>query len=1364
MPPEICRKKCDDREVVVASQQTSELGQTIADRYLVEGLVGRGGMATVYKVRDTRTGMAVALKRGLSGDTPKAARGRLLLQREYHTLEQLRHPRIIEVYDYGVDASGPYYTMELLGGADLDSGGRLPWREACAVLRDVASSLAILHSRGLLHRDVSPRNVRRTADGRAKLIDFGAMTSHGVSVDVVGTPPFVAPEVLQLQPLDSRVDLFSLGALAYFLLSGRHAYPARSIAELRDMWRSQLVRPARFVADIPSALDALVIEMLALDRNARPEHAAEVMSRLCAIASLPSDEHDAVSHAYLRLPSLVGRDAALIAIRKRMLALARGEGGTLCVDGVPGSGRSRMLDATAIEAKLAGAVVVRADARDAAIGHFGVARALYHQLCRLLPQPAAEAIRLSTTLGGFLPEELPEQGRTTLPPSARDEAVMVRELRDFILTLCGSQRMVIAVDDADRIDERSAALLASLGHRAQRNRLLLVFSVDRNERALRSPALRMLYAGAVQVEIEELSAEHAELLMRSVFGDVPHLGLVATHIHGLSHGNPRAAMTLAQHLVDSNLARYEAGRWSLPTYIAERDLPPTLSASLSLRLSTLSQDARELCDALALADGDGATIPDYVMLTSHGDETRTFAALDELIAERVFSADGERYCFSQRAYVAVLCDEMPAERGRPIHSRLADWLASKGGGEIGGRAHHLFEAGRELEAIELLRTLEPRTTLPLPLLERAVEQALRHGLDTRTVLRLRTAIVTKASYVLARDSFWRHAPALLTQVENDCGLARYRELTHVAESVRLLQALQETQQRYERTEPTARGYAVSEAFQELARVVNAFCAMGMGGLDVGPIERLSELEPLFALSPGLDLIRKRIEIARAWVHGDTERCIQLQEQILERISQSDRCGLDEVKLAELVFGLNYGLGAIEAARGSMKAEKRAQLLESLPQTRGIAWMLRHVLALNQGDVTEARRCLRRADLHRLQLGLQGPPATLGAGIQLLAHARLGNLLGVKSAVDDLAVVAREHRGWQPVLLLGRSHQRRLQGDLEGALVQVEEALALVQSRGSLYFTPIAGAHLSLLNALGRDDEALNRARYYLERCDPQERGGSDTELSAAAAIALSRGGERDRAVRLLDNAIAHGCQIGRKGITLGLLYYARARLAIAMSERADFERFADLCADEFKRTKNPSMTAKLERLLQEAVRLELASELRSPHVQELLDMASVQSAYVTLQSRLDECFDTGDRARCALTLLLEHVRGFSGYLYGVYDGGVKLIAALPDDSADAGIDAWVHGHVLAECGPEVQADAASSQAPARRYTDQQGRIFEPVLLFGTRDGTELLAAVFVHQDAPDTQVSDRAFLHTLAEALLVHGDVSGVKVESVVTA
>ena len=296
-------------------------GTLIGARYRIEAVLGRGGMGAVYRVRDERKRCAVALKQ-LHGAARNGTTGALVtsqFEREYHTLCQLAHPSIIEVYDYGVDDSGAFYTMELLDGEDLRERGRLAWREACAVLRDVASSLAIIHSRGLLHRDISARNVRCTAAGNAKLIDFGAMTAMGLCRHVVGTPPFVPPEALQLQALDGRSDLYALGALAYSVLTGRHPYPARTFGELRDHWRNLPGKPRRYQPDVPEALDQLVMELIELDRSARPKSAAEVMERLSGIAGLALRELPEVSRAYLVAPMLIEHDEPLAAVRAKLV-------------------------------------------------------------------------------------------------------------------------------------------------------------------------------------------------------------------------------------------------------------------------------------------------------------------------------------------------------------------------------------------------------------------------------------------------------------------------------------------------------------------------------------------------------------------------------------------------------------------------------------------------------------------------------------------------------------------------------------------------------------------------------------------------------------------------------------------------------------------------------------------------------------------------------------------------------------------------------------------------------------------------------------------------------------------------------------
>ena len=219
-------------------------------RYTLLGKLGAGGMGVVYRARDASTGRIIALKQqicALSGENADVADA--LFQREFHTLSGLKHPRIIEVYDYGHDARGPYYTMELLSGKSLRELSPVPYREACRHVRDVASSLALLHARRLIHCDVSPNNVRLSDEGRAKLLDFGALATFGTREHVIGTPASVAPEAVQLMPLDQRADLYSLGALLYWTLTGTHAYPARKFTDLFEVWKRPITPPSSLARD-----------------------------------------------------------------------------------------------------------------------------------------------------------------------------------------------------------------------------------------------------------------------------------------------------------------------------------------------------------------------------------------------------------------------------------------------------------------------------------------------------------------------------------------------------------------------------------------------------------------------------------------------------------------------------------------------------------------------------------------------------------------------------------------------------------------------------------------------------------------------------------------------------------------------------------------------------------------------------------------------------------------------------------------------------------------------------------------------------------------------------------------------------------
>jgi serine/threonine-protein kinase len=253
----------------------------LPERYVIEAELGRGGMAIVYRARDLVRDRVIALKQLLvRADGAHARELSALFEREFHLLAQLSHPRVIEVFDYGLSDRGSYYTMELLDGGDLRELSPLPWQRACAIAYDVCSSLALLHSRRFIHRDVSPRNVRCTRDGSAKLIDFGAAVPMGVSAQIVGTPAFVSPEVVSRSLLDARADLFSLGATLYFALTGRLAYAAKDFSQLAESWACRFAPPSSLLPDIPVALDDLVMSLLSLDPALRPRSATTPYHRM----------------------------------------------------------------------------------------------------------------------------------------------------------------------------------------------------------------------------------------------------------------------------------------------------------------------------------------------------------------------------------------------------------------------------------------------------------------------------------------------------------------------------------------------------------------------------------------------------------------------------------------------------------------------------------------------------------------------------------------------------------------------------------------------------------------------------------------------------------------------------------------------------------------------------------------------------------------------------------------------------------------------------------------------------------------------------------------------------------------------------
>jgi tetratricopeptide (TPR) repeat protein len=260
-------------------------GSIIAGRWELLAEIGRGGMGRVYRAHDRELDEIVAIKTlHQGGEEGREEEERLL--REVQICRRLAHPNIVRVYDLGRFEGGIFLTMELVEGQRLDDYERarhpLALSEVRAAVRQVAAGLAEAHAHDVVHRDLKPSNVI-LAGGIAKILDFGIarrtttesrLTQTG---QAIGTPAYMSPEQIQGGPLDGRSDLYSLGVLTYFLLTGAEPFtgPSPMVVAIQHL-QTQPPDPRELRPDLPEPWSQFVSTLLAKQPEARPAFAALV--------------------------------------------------------------------------------------------------------------------------------------------------------------------------------------------------------------------------------------------------------------------------------------------------------------------------------------------------------------------------------------------------------------------------------------------------------------------------------------------------------------------------------------------------------------------------------------------------------------------------------------------------------------------------------------------------------------------------------------------------------------------------------------------------------------------------------------------------------------------------------------------------------------------------------------------------------------------------------------------------------------------------------------------------------------------------------------------------------------------------------
>jgi tetratricopeptide (TPR) repeat protein/ribosomal protein L40E len=672
-----------------------------AGRYQVKKFLGEGGKKKVYLAHDATLDRDVAFALIKTEKLDETNKTRII--REARAMGKLGdHPNIVTVYDFGEHEGQPYMVLPLLPGGDVEGliekapDHRLPLNKVIDIAKSVCRGLEFAHGKGIIHRDIKPGNVWLSADGAAKIGDFGLavavelsrLTKSGM---MVGTVAYMPPEQAMGGKVTTKADLYSLGAMLYEMVTGRPPFVGDdSVSIIGQHINTPPVTPAWHRADLLPALDTLIMQLLEKDPDKRPESATVVLQALEAINASkikePSKEVPAENPLYRRV--FVGREPELKQLQGAFDSAMSGQGTLMMVMGEPGIGKTALCEQLATYVTLRGGRTL--------VGH------CYEEGSLSLPYLAfVEAMR-----SYVLSREVKDL-REELGTGATDVARIVSEIRErlkvkprpqkdpeeeryrlmqavtgFLTNAAGIQPLLIVLEDLHDADNGTLDMLTHVSRHLSGARLLIVgtyrdVEVDRSHPLSAALADLRRISAYGRVILRGLNADEVRRMLENITRESVPWGL-AEAVHRQTEGNPLFVQEVVRFLAEEGLITRKEGRWRpAKDTPLEMSIPEGLRDVIGKRLSLLSKECNQL---LSVASVIGREFRLEVLKKVAGlSDEELFKALEEakkaaVIEERAGVGAAVSYRFAHAFFRQTLYEETIAPRRIRLHQQVAQAL------------------------------------------------------------------------------------------------------------------------------------------------------------------------------------------------------------------------------------------------------------------------------------------------------------------------------------------------------------------------------------------------------------------------------------------------------------------------------------------------------------------------------------------------------------------------------------------------------------------------------------------------------------------------------------------------------------------
>lgn len=663
--------------------QTGLSSEIVGKRYVVQDQLGAGAMGTVHRAWDRLTSRQVALKlvQVPVEQLEYASRSdeidlHLTLAQEFKILASLRHPNIISVLDYGFEDHGsPYVAMELLEAAQpiTHAAQDKTQQEKTDLLIQLLQALIYLHRRGILHRDIKPRNVLViTPNGvsnpsvirspQVKVLDFGlsVLREQATSGEVAGTPSYMAPEIWSGKPASKSSDLFAFGVMAFEIYSGTRPFDGNTLQELYRSIRQK--QPNLDLLEVPDVIKYIVGRLLSKNPADRYEDASEVLALLRRVANGRSGEETAeMRESFLQAATFVGREAELEHLGGELARALVGQGSGWLLGGESGVGKSRLLDELRTLALVDGATVLRGYANREGNAPYEI----WSDALRWL----SLTTELSDVEAGVLKPLVPDidklLGREVVAAPALAAQAEQTRLLAVIEQVFKRQRapLVVILEDLHWAGSESLAVLAHLSRMVGSLPLLLIGSYRDDE----SPDLPALLPRMRVMKLNRLSSVGIAKLVESMLGPTGRQESLLRLLQKETEGNVFFLVEVVRALAEEAGQLEKIGQAALPKKV----LTGGVEGIIRRRLNRVPVEARPLIQIAAIAGRQLDLTVIAEVFHSMGRTINLDAVLNQCADAAVLTVQDGNWQFAHNKLRDGVLADLPPHFARDLHRRVA---------------------------------------------------------------------------------------------------------------------------------------------------------------------------------------------------------------------------------------------------------------------------------------------------------------------------------------------------------------------------------------------------------------------------------------------------------------------------------------------------------------------------------------------------------------------------------------------------------------------------------------------------------------------------------------------------------------------